>query len=53
MTWYLLKDNQLTQLHVFQRVSLEPIHSLRNFNEAITTVSICYIHAIRISIRIF
>lgn len=45
MTWYLLKDNQLTQIHVFQRVLLEPIHSLHNFNETITMVSICYIHA--------
>lgn len=53
MTWYLLKDSQQTQLHIFQRVSLELIHSLHSFNEAITMASICYIHAIQISNKIF
>lgn len=52
MTWHLLKDSQQTQLHVFRRVSLELIPSLRSFNEAKTMVSIGYIHAIEYSKRI-
>lgn len=52
MTWHLLKDSQQTQLHVFRRVSLELIPSLRSLNEAKTMVSIGYIHAIQYSNRI-
>lgn len=53
IAWYLLKENQLTQLHVFQRASLGHIPSLHFFNDPITVVFNCCIRAIWIRNWIF